>query len=173
MAGMGSQVYRRTFGWLAALSVTPLLTALVLWAASYRREVAGYRQDGRTGLMVWSAAGRVRWLRWQNVGNTLPRADGWTWHSFPEDGGRATVDSLVTKLAGPASGGSLPYWQLAVMATLPPTVLVTVRRLRRRRLADRIGRGLCPACAYDLTSNVSGVCPECGTAVSDRKEARS
>ena len=31
------------------------------------------------------------------------------------------------------------------------------RRTRRRRL------GLCPSCAYNLTGNVSDVCPECGT----------
>jgi uncharacterized paraquat-inducible protein A len=34
--------------------------------------------------------------------------------------------------------------------------------LRRRDVLK--SRGLCPACAYDLTGNVSGVCPECGTA---------
>jgi hypothetical protein len=32
--------------------------------------------------------------------------------------------------------------------------------IRRRRI-----RGGCGACGYDLTGNVSGVCPECGTAV--------
>jgi hypothetical protein len=32
----------------------------------------------------------------------------------------------------------------------------TRRWLRRRR-------GLCPSCAYDLTGNTSGACPECGT----------
>ena len=26
-------------------------------------------------------------------------------------------------------------------------------------------RGLCPHCRYDLTGNVSGVCPECGSEV--------
>jgi hypothetical protein len=26
----------------------------------------------------------------------------------------------------------------------------------------RRDRGLCPACGYDLTGNVSGTCPECG-----------
>ena len=31
--------------------------------------------------------------------------------------------------------------------------------LRRRRRA----MGLCVQCGYDLTGNVSGVCPECGT----------
>ena len=30
----------------------------------------------------------------------------------------------------------------------------------RRRFRTR--RGVCPRCAYDLTGNVSGVCPECG-----------
>ena len=28
---------------------------------------------------------------------------------------------------------------------------------------------LCPACGYDLTGNVSGVCPECGVGVSNEK----
>jgi hypothetical protein len=40
---------------------------------------------------------------------------------------------------------------------------------RTRRLLDEIearvlrGAGHCPRCNYDLTGNVSGVCPECGT----------
>jgi hypothetical protein len=28
---------------------------------------------------------------------------------------------------------------------------------------ERRARGLCVRCGYDLTGNVSGVCPECGT----------
>jgi hypothetical protein len=34
--------------------------------------------------------------------------------------------------------------------------------LRRRR---RICPGHCPTCEYDLTGNMSGICPECGTAI--------
>ena len=30
--------------------------------------------------------------------------------------------------------------------------------------AERRKRGLCASCGYDLTANVSGVCPECGRA---------
>lgn len=37
------------------------------------------------------------------------------------------------------------------------------RRVLRRWRANR--RGLCQTCFYDLKGNVSGVCPECGTAV--------
>ncbi len=29
----------------------------------------------------------------------------------------------------------------------------------------RLRRGLCVECGYNLTGNVSGVCPECGTPV--------
>lgn len=48
---------------------------------------------------------------------------------------------------------------LALLAVLALPMLPPVVRRRRRK------RGLCVKCAYDLTGNVSGVCPECGTAV--------
>ncbi|MCH7814156.1 MAG: hypothetical protein IID40_09070 [Planctomycetes bacterium] len=38
-----------------------------------------------------------------------------------------------------------------------------IRRWRRRR------KGLCAECGYDLTGNESGVCPECGKAISDAR----
>ena len=31
--------------------------------------------------------------------------------------------------------------------------------------------GFCPVCSYDLTGNVSGTCPECGTAVDTSEHA--
>ena len=34
------------------------------------------------------------------------------------------------------------------------------RVMANREVLERQGR--CPSCAYDLTGNVSGVCPECG-----------
>ena len=36
------------------------------------------------------------------------------------------------------------------------------RIFRRRRVRRRRAAGLCAACGYSLTANVSGVCPECG-----------
>jgi hypothetical protein len=36
------------------------------------------------------------------------------------------------------------------------------RRKAKERAEWRRQRGQCPACGYDLTGNVSGVCPECG-----------
>ena len=37
---------------------------------------------------------------------------------------------------------------------------------RGRETARQARQGICPICDYDLTGNLSGVCPECGTAVS-------
>ena len=36
------------------------------------------------------------------------------------------------------------------------------RRFEEQRRAERRRAGLCERCGYDLTGNVSGVCPECG-----------
>jgi hypothetical protein len=67
-----------------------------------------------------------------------------------------------------------PFWQASVrhvlagatFGALPAaTLLRAVRRRLRRRIRRR--RGKCPACGYDLTGNVSGVCPECGEKGSD------
>ncbi|HEX4792918.1 MAG TPA: hypothetical protein VH370_03945 [Humisphaera sp.] len=50
----------------------------------------------------------------------------------------------------------LPLWAPAGMA-----LLVTV--VFRRRASRRWNAGCCANCGYDLTGNISGVCPECGT----------
>ena len=56
---------------------------------------------------------------------------------------------------------SLPLWVLVGAFAIPMYLAIrpeTKARSRRRR-------GLCVRCAYDLTGNKSGVCPECGTSV--------
>ena len=59
---------------------------------------------------------------------------------------------------------SVPYWMLFAVGMVAPLMccLGFLRRFRRRRLSHR---GRCERCAYDLTGNTSGVCPECGTPV--------
>jgi predicted amidophosphoribosyltransferase len=50
-----------------------------------------------------------------------------------------------------------------VMAVLPAVRIVAIARARRQARHRRIGH--CLRCNYDLTGNVSGVCPECGTPI--------
>lgn len=51
----------------------------------------------------------------------------------------------------------LPLWMVA-LAVGGVTVIIAWRPLAR-------SKGLCPICRYNLSGNVSGVCPECGTPV--------
>jgi hypothetical protein len=57
----------------------------------------------------------------------------------------------------------MPFWTAAVLGGLGPAYVV-VRLLTRRK--PRAWE--CPACAYDLTGNTSGVCPECGVPIPGR-----
>ena len=52
-----------------------------------------------------------------------------------------------------------PLWSVAAAGGAVACAAAFLARRPRRR--DRAGR--CPACGYDLTGNVSGVCPECGS----------
>ena len=58
----------------------------------------------------------------------------------------------------------VPYWMLAAGASAIPLargVLLGRRQWARR---GKVLVGCCRRCGYDLTGNVSGVCPECGSA---------
>jgi hypothetical protein len=58
----------------------------------------------------------------------------------------------------------LPLW-LPLCALLVPTLLLWRRDRRRPR------PGFCRQCDYDLTGNVSGICPECGTPLTEAERA--
>ena len=70
------------------------------------------------------------------------------------------IDRLTT--ASPASTA------VPVLLVLSLGSIVTLRyaierpRTLMRRESKRREQGLCLACGYDLTGNLSGVCPECG-----------
>ena len=70
-------------------------------------------------------------------------------------------------------GGALATAGAPRLLAIGGAVLLTVwaihvlyRPPERRR--ERREHGLCVACGYDLTGNVSGVCPECGEGAGGR-----
>jgi hypothetical protein len=68
------------------------------------------------------------------------------------------MNRAQSRWAGPDDPGyvRVPLWALAAVTSVLPAARLVARRRRARR------RGTCRSCGYDLTGNVSGVCPECG-----------
>lgn len=62
--------------------------------------------------------------------------------------------------------GSIPPLGWLCVLSAPITIILFWRQVHRGRIwEERVIRGHCPACGYDLAGNVSGVCPECGTTI--------
>ena len=58
---------------------------------------------------------------------------------------------------------AMPLWFPLVLFSIYPTIAFVRAPYRRRHLRRK--KGLCIHCGYNLTGNVSGVCPECGEKV--------
>jgi len=60
------------------------------------------------------------------------------------------------------------YAPILVFGSFPAWLIIRNSRRKRRRCATG-----CKTCRYDLTGNMSGVCPECGTAIHNRMTSQS
>ena len=67
-------------------------------------------------------------------------------------------------------GVCAPYWVLIAIGCLLPARQVLMQ-FRHSRCESRAGHGLCRRCAYNLVTNLSGVCPECGSPCDQRASA--
>ena len=72
------------------------------------------------------------------------------WHAGPSPAGFRAAVAIAAVMAA--------AW-IAWIVLERPKVLAKERSLRRQ---VRRANGQCQDCGYDLTGNVSGVCPECG-----------
>ena len=71
-----------------------------------------------------------------------------------------TVDALIL------SHSRVAVWPLLFLSAIYPVIVIATACRSRRR--NRMG--FCISCGYSLTGNVSGVCPECGTAVTAQSD---
>lgn len=78
------------------------------------------------------------------------------WHPSLAPSGFGSSLGLGHLVGGSSRTLSVPIWGF-IVAILCPTLLL--HDLRRRRLPP----GRCATCDYDLTGNLTGRCPECGT----------
>lgn len=149
MIGKLSRI-RRPAKWLG---LAGCVAAIMIWAASLR-VLAGY---SGTSCDVYVGGGvlRVNSL----IGDTL----GWQAYDARKEMAGQRVGFSTGIARSWTSGGQLrrtryfniPLWILIVAMGVPTAWLWH----RDRRPPP----GHCQACGYDLTANVSGACPECGT----------
>ena len=62
-------------------------------------------------------------------------------------------------------GVVVPYWLLCLVTLLAPGARFGWHARRALAVRGRSRRPLCVECGYNLTANISGVCPECGRPV--------
>jgi hypothetical protein len=173
---------RRLLNLLTALSLLLCVAVCVVWVRSY----------GVWDMVEWFwPTGEVTESGWsRRRGIEMTSAHGWVCLSYVRDSESKYVpDVLEHSIATSVNGddfealqwfdGSIARrvvpglwgaheplytqvviqdgWLFVATAVLPAAWLLRSRS-RRRRLAA----GRCVSCGYNLTGNVSGVCPECG-----------
>ena len=129
-----------------------------------RKTMVWYLYENQTSLVVlWTVRRTVTIIATNNA--ALGAGTGNPWRGYLKQMLEATPSLTAsiqhwpyTRFPGYFSVGA-PCWALSLLfAAYPATALIhgPLRHWRRRR------KGLCLKCAYDLTGNVSGVCPEGG-----------
>lgn len=60
---------------------------------------------------------------------------------------------------------AVPFWPVVVLTAVAALGLLSGHSGHRRRSQEPV----CNRCGYNLTGNISGICPECGTPVAGRR----
>lgn len=118
--------------------------------------------DGEVDCTAWSIhfyRGAVTLRRWDHLFDVGGGID----NLFPDE---RALEKLVAYSRHESSSNRIT--ELRVTSLFPflalgvPAAIILGRRAWRARRLHRVG--VCRKCGYDLTGNMSGRCPECGTA---------
>jgi hypothetical protein len=172
-------VRRRLFNFASTVSLLICLTTAVLWVRSYwfsddiRCRTGTSRIAFRCGAELYRG-GLFLELDWEDVQGSYKAK---TEVKFEDTKVRPAIepDLAPSTFLGfryedhPIVGGTwfvyrheleIPMWFLVLAFTLMPASKAV--RLRYRKTGVSM---LCSVCSYNLTGNVSRVCPECGTRI--------
>ena len=171
---------RRLLNILTALSLLLCVAVVVLWVRSYSRFEQAWYARVPFAISINSQQGscKAEWTkRWPGLSYGLvtqhkalrpvdrDRGSHYFMRECSVRVGSFGFGRAVHNVGNPGATTptaftivTAPHWGLGLAAAVPPALLLfRWHRRRRRPLA-----GHCRSCGYDLTGNVSGVCPECG-----------
>ena len=147
--------------WMGTLVCALILAAWgsstgLVWSRSLSVEYVGNSNYGLLQMGTihwWDRVNQSAQKGWAVHSVSLSVTDPWPWWlrfgclwpSIAQNPGRGRIVYI-------------PLWLPFVLVAIPTAILWW----RDRR---RIPLGHCQHCGYDLTGNVSGVCPECGTEI--------
>jgi hypothetical protein len=188
------RIGRYLLNFLVALSLLLCIACAVLWIRSYHVadgwfyqrvppevrgphvDAEGYRLDVwvrdvmQTELVI--VAGQLFVMR-HLLPSTNSDHDTLEFQSLPDPRPSDRMPGLLGFCAGRQSSAAewawwvgAPHWFACLITALLPARFVW-RRTRRRRWTA----GHCRRCGYDLTANVSGICPECGATIAQASRA--
>ena len=127
---------------------------VIAWVVSTWRTVT-YATIGRPRYAVNLDAGGLYCVRIPNPPRSLKPG----WHMYPRQGPMLWKPDWDWYRS--LQGVRIPFW-LPLLLLLVPLALLW-------RRGQQVPPGHCHTCGYDLTGNVSGRCPECGTPVEPGK----
>lgn len=134
---------RRALKWFATLA------AFVIAAAVFATLTHSFVLDLPAARAQLSLGRGALWAAWDLQGQAGRTVD---FYVSPPPPGAPLVWTAEFYVATRPRGVTLPLWAPFAVLTL-----LAIALWRREYPA-----GHCPACGYDLTGNVSGLCPECG-----------
>jgi 4-amino-4-deoxy-L-arabinose transferase-like glycosyltransferase len=166
---------RWIFNGLAAVSLVLCVATVVIWVRSYwtfqilervgeQWTCFGESDSGALFIEVYAHSPerhRLPYPYWMYVSKTLRGSPSFapnSWHRF----------GFYFEASG--AGGwtvAVPHWLFCIIFLALPALWLRRHRRERRQIADG-----CRSCGYNLTGNVSGVCPECGKPIGNAVKAK-
>lgn len=149
---------------ILVLSIALLVIFATAIAISFRG-VTWYRsEDGFTcTASYWLSKGSMSWAYYEkrtmaiDVVSDLPSSSNWLVASRIWLGNQTIGHGPLVEVDGVVVWRA-PLWPELVLFSLIPGYQLFFQYRERRR--SSVGR--CLSCGYNLTGNISGVCPECG-----------
>ena len=143
---------RRVLKWVGLLGCMLIVAS---WGVSSFGMITWDRYDGTLNRQYLFGQGRVR--LYHSTGSLLDNS-GWHITGFRYESVAKRLGLGLPQIFWRRSPRirmlQIPIWLLVLMAAIPTAILWYRDR--------RPPKGHCQTCGYDLTGNVTGVCPECG-----------